>query len=131
MKKQWVTSLPLYFLAHVWIPEAQQCNCKVDDLHTITVVDLNIPNAKSSESVNDLCTCIQFANDLAPGKTVALLEFPDMPKKTSKRGLFDEEEEVQTCLWSLRQTCDSRWICPFTVHPSAELQTNRRSEVFL
>ena len=92
------------------------------------VADLNVPGAKSSEALNDLCSVIQFCNDLAPTRTVCLLELPEVAKKSSKRGLADEEAEVQTNLWSLRQSCDARWICPFHIHPSADAQTNRRQD---
>ena len=106
--------------------QAQTCGCKQEDLYCIVIVDLKVPGAKSSETISELCSALQFANDLSPNKTVALLELPDQPKKASKRGLADEENEVQTCLWSLRQACDLRWICPFNVQPVAEAQTNRR-----
>lgn len=92
----------------------------------VVVVDLNVPGAKNSETLNDLCSSVQFANDLAPARTVAMIELPEIAKKSSKRGLADEENELQTSLWAPRQSCDVRWICPFNVHPSADAQTNRR-----
>ena len=111
--------------------QAQTTGCKGDqDLYCIVVADLNVPGAKNSETLNELCSAIQFCNDLAPTRTVCLLELPEVAKKSSKRGLADEESEVQTCLWSLRQSCDARWICPFNVHPTADAQTNRRKHFF-
>ena len=98
----------------------------MDDIYTVCIADLNVPGAKSSEAISELAACIQFVNDQSPARSIGLLEMPEVAKKTSKRGLCDEEQEVQTCFWALRQTCDTRWICPFSVHPSAELQTNRR-----
>eukprot|EP00438_Fugacium_kawagutii_P020691 Skav232340 [mRNA] locus=scaffold1704:535693:541139:- [translate_table: standard] len=89
---------------------AQSCSCKEIDVHTIAVVDLNVPGAKSSEAINDLCACLQFINDQAPQRAVGLLELPEIAKKTSKRGLCDEEQEIQTCLWSLRQSCDNLFL---------------------
>lgn len=109
------------------LSEAQSCGCTADqDLYCICIVDLNVPGAKSSETLSELCSCLQFANDLSPNKSAGLMELPEVAKKSSKRGLADEEAELQTCLWSLRQSCDSRWVCPFNVHPTAEAQTNRR-----
>ena len=89
-------------------------------------MDLNVPGAKSTESLQELCSCLQFLNDLAPTRTVGLVELPEIPKKSSKRGLCDEENELQTVLWSLRQSCDSRWMCPFNIHQSADAHSNRR-----
>ena len=107
--------------------QAKSTGCKADqDIYMIVVVDLNVPGAKNSETLNELCSCIQFCNDLAPTRTICMLELPETAKKTSKRGLADEEAEVQTALWSLRQSCDCRWVCPFRVHPTADAQTNRR-----
>ncbi|CAK9075739.1 unnamed protein product [Durusdinium trenchii] len=105
---------------------AQSAGCSELDVYYITVVDLNVPGAKSSERVQELCSCLQFSNDLCPQRHVGLVELPEYAKKASKRGLADEEQELQNTLWSLRQTCDSRWICPFDIHPSADAQTNRR-----
>lgn len=106
--------------------KAQSAGCSELDVYYITVVDLNVPGAKSSERVQELCSCLQFSNDLCPQRHVGLVELPEYAKKASKRGLADEEQELQNTLWSLRQTCDSRWICPFDIHPSADAQTNRR-----
>ena len=92
----------------------------------ICIVDLNVPGAKASESVQDLCSIVQFCNDLSPAKSVGLIELPELPKKSSKRGLADEEAELQNILWSLRQSCDGRWMIPFNVQTAADQQTNRR-----
>lgn len=72
---------------------------------------------------------MQFINDLNGERHVALLEFPEQPKKTSRRGLSDEERDVEEALWSLRQSCDSRWIVPFQLHSSAEAQSTRRQGI--
>lgn len=108
--------------------QAQAAGCSDSDVHMVTVVDLNVPGAKSSERLQEIASCIQFVNDLAPQRHCALVELPEIPKKSSKRGLADEEKELQECLWSLRQGCDIRWICPFEVHASAEVQSGRRTE---
>lgn len=96
------------------------------DVYYLALIDLNVPGAKSSERMSELASCVQFVNDLSPQRHAALLEMPEFAKRSSKRGLADEEKEVQDCLWSLRQVLDTRWIMPFDVHPSAEAQTNRR-----
>lgn len=90
------------------------------------MADLNVPFANSQERMAEICSAIQFVNDLNPEFHAGLVELPEFPKKSSKRGLADEEKEVQDQLWSLRQACDARWIVPFDVHPSAEAQTSKR-----
>lgn len=96
----------------------------------LTIADLNVPGAKTSERLAEIASCIQFANDLAPLRHAAIVELPDVPRKSSKRGLWDEEKEINECLWGLRQACDCRWICPFELHPSAEAHSNRRLGTF-
>lgn len=108
------------------LPEASACNCRESDIHMVTVVDLNVPLAKSKEKMEELCQLLQFTNDLAPSRHIGVIELPETAKKSSKRGLADEESDLQQTLWGLRQTCDTRWILPFDVHPSADAQTSRR-----
>ena len=87
---------------------------------------MNVPLAKSKEKVEELCALVQFTNDLNPGRHVGIIELPEQAKKSSKRGLADEESDLQQVLWGLRQLCDSRWVLPFDVHPSADAQSARR-----
>ncbi|CAK9095526.1 Uncharacterized protein SCF082_LOCUS44871, partial [Durusdinium trenchii] len=105
---------------------AATCNCKESDVHILTFVDLNVPLAKSKERMEELCTLVQFANDLQPTRNVGVIEVPEAPKKTSKRGLADEESDLQQTLWGLRQACDNRWFVPFEIQASADAQTARR-----
>ena len=95
----------------------------------LTLADMNVPGAKASEHIQELSQCIQFVNDLAPERHAALVELPEFAKKSSKRGISDEEREIEEAFWSLRQTCDCRWMMPFDLHPSAEMQSNRRRAV--
>lgn len=106
--------------------EAQSAGISESDIYYLTPCDMNVPGARTSERVNELASCVQFANDLSPLKHGALLELPDVPHKSAKRGLWDEEKEISEALWGLRQVCDSRWVCPFELHPSAEAHSNRR-----
>lgn len=94
----------------------------------ISLIDLNVPLAKSKEKSEELCSLMQFCNDLNPARHIGIVELPDTPKKSSKRGLADEEADLQQTLWGLRQSCDVRWVMPFDIHPSADAQTSRRSE---
>ena len=74
----------------------------------LTLVDLNVPQAKMKENMQSLLTVCQFVNDLNPTQHAALVELPEVPKKASKRGLADEEKEVQEGAWGLGQDLDCR-----------------------
>ena len=107
--------------------EAQDATCKEQDIHVITIADLNVPLAKSKQRMEEICRLMQFCNDVNGSRHCGIIELPEVAKSTSKRGLADEERELQEELWGLRQTCDARWILPFDVMPQAEHQTNRRT----
>ena len=79
--------------------------------------------------MEELCTLVQFANDRQPTRNVGVIEVPEAPKKTSKRGLADEESDLQQTLWGLRQACDNRWFVPFEIQASADAQTARRRKL--
>lgn len=126
--KSMIAHYMLGFICHVLISaiQAQSAGRSELDVFMITLVDFNVPSAKISEHINELSTCVQFANDLAPERNAALIEMVEHAKKSSKRGVSDEEREVEEALWGLRQSCDARWMLPFELHPSAESQSNRR-----
>lgn len=105
--------------------QASTCECALADVHMVSIVDLNVPFAKAKENMDELCRSIQFVNDLQPATHCALVEIPQIAKKCSRRGLADEEMDLQQKLWSLRQVCDDRWILPFDVQPSAESKTGK------
>ncbi|CAJ1386512.1 unnamed protein product [Effrenium voratum] len=100
--------------------QADAAGVKTSDIYVVCYVDLNVPLTNSKEKMNELMTAVQFINDISPTRHIAVVEFPEQAKKSSKRGLADEEKEVQETLWSLRQHCDTRWVLPFDVQPSAE-----------
>lgn len=87
---------------------------------------MNVPGAKASERIVEISQCIQFLNDLAPDRRAFLVEMAEYAKRSSKRGISDEEREVEEALWALRQGLDTRWVMPFNLHPAAEQQSNRR-----
>lgn len=93
--------------------------CSVTDLLMVSVVDLNVPFAKAKENLDELCRSVQFLNDLHPDFHCGLIEIPQMAKKSSRRGIADEETDLQQKLWGLRQICDERWFLPVDVQPSA------------
>ena len=50
----------------------------------VTVVDLNVPLAKSKEKMEELCQLLQFTNDLAPSRHIGVIELPETAKKVPK-----------------------------------------------
>lgn len=89
----------------------------------LSIVDMNVPYCKARENLDELCRSIQFVNDLNPSLHAGIVEIPQHPKKSSKRGLADEECDLQQKLWGLRQVLDDRWILPVDLQPSAELNS--------
>lgn len=120
------TFIPLTALVWLIQPQADLYGVKTADVYMVTYVDLNVPYANSQEKMEELMTAIQFINDISPLKHVALVELPDVPKKSAKRGLADEESAVQTQLWALKQRCDTRFIVPFDVPQVADAKCTRR-----
>ena len=114
------------FKSNLLYAQAQQESCTITDVCMVALVDLNVPMAKMKENTMGLISLSQFVNDLNPNKHCALIELPEIPKKASKRGLADEEKEIQDHAWGLRQDVDTRWMIPWDVHPSAANHTNRR-----
>ena len=99
---------------------------KVSEVFLITLIDLNVPYANSKERMEELMTACAFINDVNPTKHVGVVELPDVAKKSSRRGLADEESDVQNCLWGLKQSCDSRWIMPLEIQAQADGHSARR-----
>lgn len=53
---------------------------------------------------------IAAINNLAPERNCGVAIFPDLPKDSSLRGLYDEEKALQESFFALRQHCDTRFI---------------------
>lgn len=49
-------------------------------------------------------------NNIAPERNGAIALFPDLPRDSSLRGLFDEEKGIQESFFALKQHCDTRFI---------------------
>lgn len=106
--------------------QANDCGVPVTEVHIVGFTDLNVPLANSKERVQELMAAIAAMNDIAPNKHCAVVELADCPKKSSKRGLFDEEKDLLEELWQLKQQGDFRWILPWEVQPAAEGHSSRR-----
>ena len=101
-------------------------NVSVEQICVVGFADLNVPNAQSKSRIADIAKGMAMLNDLNGDLNLAIVEFPDTPKASSKRGLADEEQEIQNSFWTLKQFCDVRYILPFELHAAGEQLTKRR-----
>ena len=85
----------------------------MEDVYHLGEVDGNAPMARTQGGVDAACDGIFAVNSRA--RSASLLTLPDLPLKSSARGIADEEEKYQTALWSLKQHCDTRVIQLFDV----------------
>ena len=126
---------------HVWMfllwdslglgPEAKLHNVPMDHVHLVGYCDFNAPNACSKTRIQDLSKALHMVNEVNGRRNVAIADYPDVPKASSKRGLADEEQDIQNAFWSFKMSCDTRFILPFDLHPAGEPLSKRRSEQFL
>ena len=65
---------------------------------------------RASSSIDSLTERIAAVNNIAPERNAGLTIFPDLPKDSSLRGLYDEEKSLQEAFFVLRQHCDTRFI---------------------
>lgn len=108
-----------------WI-KAEAAGVKQSEICLVSFADLNVPLANSKERMGEIMQAIAAMNDISPARHIGLIECADTPKKSSKRGMADEEKELQETLWSLKQQCDTRWILPFDVPEAAQAHSSRR-----
>lgn len=107
--------------------KAKQHNVSMEKVHIIGLVDFNSPNASSKCRVADLSKALNTICEMNPLRNVGILDFPDQPKASSKRGLADEEYDIQTAMWSMKLHVDTRFILPFDFHPHSESVSKRRT----
>ena len=87
---------------------------------------MNAPSAKANQTVEDNASIAATINGLNPVLNATIIELPDAPKKSSKRGLADEETDMQEQYWNLKQHVDTRWILPFECHGGSEAACRMR-----
>ena len=100
-------------------------------VHIIGFADLNVPKTRSKETCADICNCLAFLCDINGANNISLLELPDVPRESSKRGLADEEQSIQENCWSVRMHCDTRYIINYDMPGSGEHLSNSRPEIHL
>eukprot|EP00435_Cladocopium_sp_Y103_P021182 s564_g5.t1 len=89
---------------------AKDAGCTGDEITFVSLCDFNVPNCRASSSIDALTERIASVNNVAPEKNVGLAIFPDLPKDSSLRGLYDEEKTLQEAFFALKQHCDTRFI---------------------
>ncbi|CAJ1438354.1 unnamed protein product [Effrenium voratum] len=85
------------------------------EVHIVGFADFNIPKTRAKETCQELCAALAFINAMGASKNACLLEMPDIPRESAKRGLADEERSIQDNLWNQLQHCDCRYIINFDV----------------
>ena len=90
--------------------KVKDAGCTGDDITFVSLCDFNVPNCRASSSIDALTERIAAVNNTAPERNVGLAIFPDLPKDSSLRGLYDEEKALQEAFFALRQHCDTRFI---------------------
>ena len=125
--------LPFFWTAFLvgFAPEANLHNVKTTDCIIVGVADMNVPKTKTKENVASICRCLAFLNDLNVNMNLSLLEMPDIPRDSCKRGLADEEQSIQQSLWALQQFCDSRYIVNFEVPTGTEQKCSLRTALWI
>ena len=108
--------------------QAKIHNVPADRVHVIGYVDFNVPTASNKSRTADLAKALLHINELNSRRNIGVCDFPDVPKASSKRGLADEESDIQTAMWSLKLNCDVRYVQPFELPPHGEAVTKRRTE---
>eukprot|EP00435_Cladocopium_sp_Y103_P019166 s4234_g4.t1 len=103
-------------------------NVSVDQIHIVAYSDFNHPQASSKSRVADLARLFQSCCEMNPITTVGVCDFPEVPKASSKRGLADEENDIQVSFWAQKLNIDTRFVVPYDLPPSGEALNKRRRE---
>lgn len=111
--------------------QAKLHNVPLDRVHIVAYCDFNVPNAASRTRTQDLAKAMHMVLQHNASRNVGLADFPDAAKASSKRGLADEEADIQTAFWSMKLNLDNRFVLPFDLHPSGESLAKRRTGVGL
>ena len=108
--------------------KAKLHNIPADHVHMIAYVDFNIPMASTKNRITDLSKAVHMVLQSNGVRTVGVLDYPDVPKPSSKRGLADEESDIQTAFWSLKMCLDTRFITAYEFPPSADAFSKKRTD---
>ena len=107
--------------------QANEKHVGVDMVHTVSIVDFNVPNARTSGKVESLVQGISLVNDSGVmSQNCSLVLLPDLAKESSLRGLWDEEKTIMESMFSFRQHVETRWVDLFTREKKSENKTNIR-----
>lgn len=105
--------------------QANLHHVSAQEVHIVGFADFNIPKTRAKETCQELCAALAFINAMGASKNACLLEMPDIPRESAKRGLADEERSIQDNLWNQLQHCDCRYIINFDVPSGGEKSVNR------
>ena len=110
------------------LAEAKIHNVAADRVHVIGYVDFNVPSASTKVRITELSKALLSISELNPQRNIGIADYPDVAKASSKRGLADEEADLQSAFWLNKLNCDTRYMQPFELPPHGEAVTKRRTE---
>ena len=108
--------------------KAKLHNVPVDQVHIVCFCDFNHPQASAKARVADLARLFQSCCEMSPTTSVGICDFPEVPKASSKRGLADEENDIQVTFWAQKLNIDTHFILAYDLPPAGEALTKRRRE---
>eukprot|EP00435_Cladocopium_sp_Y103_P061906 s492_g23.t1 len=108
------------------VVQAKIHNVAADRVHVIGYVDFNVPSAATKARTGDLAKALLIVNELQGERNIGLCDFPDVAKASSKRGLADEEADIQSAMWVNKLNCDTRYMQPFELPPHGEAVLNMK-----
>ena len=106
--------------------KAREHNCNENDVIVVGLVDYNVPGATIKKKYDALSDGITTINDLSPAANMCIIFFPDNAKKSSARGLYEEEKNITDSLYANRQWSDAKFIELFRRPRRSEPKSNSR-----
>ena len=114
----------------LWPAKAKLHNVSVDQVHIVCYCDFNHPQASAKARVSDLARLFQSCCEIGPTTSVGIADMPEVVKASSKRGLADEENDIQVAFWGQKMNIDTRFILAYDLPAAGEALTKRRWEWF-
>lgn len=108
-------------------PKAADAGCSQDQIGVLSWADFNCPWARTKENSQSILRGMASLNEANPAGTAGLLIQPDSARDSSLRGLYDEERQLFDSLFSMSQSCETRFVEVFSRESKkAESKSNAR-----
>ncbi|CAK9042526.1 Uncharacterized protein SCF082_LOCUS24459 [Durusdinium trenchii] len=107
--------------------KAADAGCSQDQIGVLSWADFNCPWARTKENSQSILRGMASLNEANPAGTAGLLIQPDSARDSSLRGLYDEERQLFDSLFSMSQSCETRFVEVFSRESKkAESKSNAR-----